>query len=319
MLRLMLKIRYGRNAKTIDRFMEFIAAMYFLILAAAAPPLITVVAAMVMMAVFCYAMGKQTWQVFAVPPLAVKRNLLAKTLFASCLISAPMGAGTIISVIQLNILIALAMVLSSAVVCWGFSHVNHAGKTQPTQPICRPLPAAKSKLRHYMVFNWQRRRSYWLRRIILPFISYPLMGIIVVQLLSFRSAEQVSLMVIPLGIALGLICNLMYLHTDDEPDNFLSQLTGVAFFFRLLPLGVAIISFALLGQLLALELAHSIALGAAAVCALGLAHTKSIISDHSAPMHLTARAAQPTIISDAMGILLIFASYAGAYVVLTLV
>ena len=128
-----------------------------------------------------------------------------------------------------------------------------------------------------------------------------------------------SLMVIPLGIALGLICNLMYLHTDDEPGNFLSQLTGVAFFFRLLPLGVAIISFALLGQLLALELAHSIALGAAAVCALGLARTKSIISDHSAPVHLTARAAQPTIISDAMGILLVFASYAGAYVVLTLV
>lgn len=149
----------------------------------------------------------------------------------------------------------------------------------------------------------------------MPFISYPLMGIIVVQLLSFRSTEQLSLTVIPTGIALGLICNLMYLYTDDEPGNFLSQLTKVAFFFRVLPLGVAIISFALLGQLVA----HSIALGVAAVCALGLARTKSIISDHSAPVHSTATAAQPTIIPDVMGILLIFASYAGAYVVLTLV
>lgn len=311
----MLKIRYGRNAKTMDRFMEFIAAVYFLILATAAPPLVTVVAAIIMMAIFCYAMGEQTWRVFAVPPLAVKRNLLAKSLFISSLISAPMVAGAIIAVIQLNILIALAMVITSAIVCWGFSHVNYVGKTHPTQLIHRPLPAAKTKFGQYLVFNWHRRRARWQRRIIMPFISYPLMGIIVVQLLAFRSTEQLSITVIPLGIALGLICNLMYLHTDDEPGNFLSQLTTVAFFFRLLPLGGAIICFALLGQ----ASAHSIALGVAAVCALGLARTKGIISDHSAPVHSTVTAVQPTIIPDAMGILLIFASYAGAYVALTLV
>lgn len=315
MLRLMWKIRYGRNAKTIDRFMEFIAAVYFLILAAAAPPPVTVVTAMVMMAIFCYAMGKQTWRVFAVPPLAVNRSYLAKSLFISSLISAPMVAGVIIAVIQFNILIALAMVITSAVICWGFIHVDYASKTHATQLIHRPLPTAKTKLGQYMFFNWQRRRSYWLRRIIIPFISYPLMGIIVVQLLAFRSTEQLSLTVIPLGIALGLICNLMYLHTDDEPGNFLSQLTKVAFFFRLLPLGAAIICFALLGQ----PSAHSIALCVAAVCALGLSRTKSIISDHSAPVHSTATAVQPTLISDVMGILLVFASYAGAYVVLTLV
>ena len=315
MLRLMLKIRYGRNAKTIDRFMEFIAAVYFLILATAAPPLVTVVAAIFMMTIFCYAMGKQTWRVFAVPPLAVKRNHLAKSLFISSLISVPMVAGAIISVTQLNIFIALAMVIASAVVCWGFTHVDYARKTPPARLIHRPLPAAKTKLGHYVFFSWQRRRARWLRRIIMPYIFYPLMGIVLVQLLAFRSTDQLSIMVIPTGIALGLTCNLIYLHTDDEPGNFLSQLTEVAFFFRILPLGGAIISFALLGQLSR----HTIALCVAAVCALGLAHTKSIISDHSAPVHITATVAQPTIISDVMGILLVFAGYAGAYVVVTLV
>ena len=319
MLRLMLKIRYGKNAKTIDRFMEFIAAVYFLILAFSAPPSITVAAAMVMMLIFCYGIGKQTWRVFAVPPLSVPHRRLAKSLFISSMVSAPMVAGIVISVISLNAWIIVVMVTTSAVACGALGYFRCTDRNQPVREIYRILPSAKTKLGQYLLLDWQRRRSRWLPRIIMPFICYPLMGIVGAQLLAFRSSDQLSFSAIPTGTALGLICSLMYIYTDDEPSNFLQTLTDIAFFWKTLPQWVAIIFAASLSYLLTSSLAQIVALAAALLCALSLAKTKSIISDHSAPVHQTTTVAQPTTIPDVMGIILIFAVYSGVYIAITLV
>ncbi len=318
MLRLILKIRYGKNAKTIDRFMEFIAAVYFLILAFSAPPPLTIAAAMIMMTIFCYGIGKQTWRVFAVPPLSVPHGRLAKSLFISSLVSAPMIAGVVISVIQLNVWIIVAMVITSAVVCGIFGTFKSASKHKPARKIYTDPPSAKTKLGQYLLLDWQRRRSHWLSRIIMPFVCYPVMGMMIAQLLAFRSSDQLSITAVPTGIALGLTCSLVYIYTDDEPGNFLQTLTNVAFFWKTLPLGITIILTAFLSYLLTLSLAQITALVAAILCALSLAKTKSIISDHCAPVHQTTATAQPTTIPDVMGIILIFAVYAGTYIAVTL-
>lgn len=327
MFRLILKIRYGKNAKTIDRFLEFIGAAYFVILAAALPLPATLVVASGIMLLFSYAVGSQSWRVFSTPPLAIAPMKLALSLFLSTLVSAPMLAGIVMSAVKLNFAIIAVMLAANAVTfavyAW-FPPARHKKawlvRTPPPSRIASGTNSFPLELRpvHYQRLDWQRRRLRWWSRIVIPYLLYPLGGVVVTQLLAFHSSGELSLAAVAIGASLGLVCNFMYLYTDDLPGNFVRTITKVSIFWQVLPLSCAVIISVIVGQVLQPSVTTFIALLAATGCALALGKTKSIVSDHSAPMQETVTAIGPTVVQDVMGVLLILGIYAGTFLAITL-
>ncbi len=311
MLPVILQVRYGREASSMDRLVEIGMAIFLLVTVPRFGLWLGLATVVLVMWLFSYWVGKTSWSVFSMPPLSVPPKKLVWDLACASCLSIPMAAGIVAAVLAQHLLLIIAMIATCLVTAIMVVLVGEASKSRQTHAGTMDVRLSEVEGPYqFFALDWRRRRLRPYRRIVIPFVLLPLMGVGTVVSVVLSSGSAVTVSTIATGFALGCSFNLMYFRTDDLPGNYLREITGLPEWFVQLPLMLVVGFCAVFAYILDPDAALFVAVMSAAVVAGVLGVMRIIIGEHTAPVGVPDVVPRSTLFQEIFGFFFVLSVFA---------